>query len=239
MNRFKLVGPTLFVLAIFLSGCAGEADANVLFIGNSFTFGNDVPGLVEQIAEANGSTIDTTTIAEGGAFLDEHIQNPDVIAAVSSGDYDIVVLQEQSMAPAHRETFTSRTLPAAKVLDEFADASGTEVVLYQTWGHVNGNSTVGHGSYSSMQDHLVRSYDYLADETGANVARVGQAWQGFLPTGVSDPLHDIDGVHATAAGSYLSALVLAQWVSTEPIREAPAIGEVDEDLAMRLFTASW
>jgi hypothetical protein len=129
--------------------------------------------------------------------------------------------------------------PAAKVLDEFADASGTEVLLYQTWGHADGNPSIGYGSYASMQEHLIRSYDYLANETGANVARVGEAWQRFVPSGVSDQLHDPDGVHATPTGSYLSALVLAQWISTEPIREAPALGPVDEDLADRLLAASW
>jgi len=225
-----------FLLA---SGCAAEPDRTALFIGNSLTMNHDVPKLVEEIANANGSNVDTTMIAEGGAFLDEHIQNPDVIAALSSGEYDIVVLQEQSMAPAHRETFTNRTVPAARVLDGYVDETGAELLLYQTWGHANGNTTVGHASYSSMQDHLIRSYDHLASETGANVARVGEAWETFLPLSVSDPLHELDGVHATEAGSYLSALVLAQWISTEPIRVAPEIGEIEEDLAQRLLAASW
>ena len=90
----------LVLIAIALAGCGSEADHNVLFIGNSYTHFNDMPGIVETIGDANGVSIATEMIAPGGAFLHEHRANPNVINALQSGEFDIVVFQEQSVAPS-------------------------------------------------------------------------------------------------------------------------------------------
>ncbi len=81
----------LITVLFLLGGCAGEADHNVLFIGNSYTHTNDMPAMVREIADANDVTIKTTMIAPAGAFLDEHLRSPDVVNALRSGDYDTVV----------------------------------------------------------------------------------------------------------------------------------------------------
>lgn len=238
----RLMVVMLAAIAFAVAGCGGstasEPDARVLFVGNSFTFQNDVPGMVEQIADANGSSLETRMIASGGRFLDEHAEDSAVVEAVSSGEYDVVVLQEQSMAPAHGPTYVSRTVPAVATLDGLADASGTVVVLYQTWGHLDGNSTIGQPSYTSMQNALIESYDDLGRRTGASVAPVGERWMSFMAGNTTARLHASDGSHATPAGSYLAALVLAQWVATAPILEAPAVGDVDQALADQLFAAA-
>src|SRR4051794_37833515 len=73
--------------------------ANILFIGNSFTQRNDLPGLLANLAAARGMCIKHKLISAGGASLRTHWNAGRAAQAIASGGYDYVVLQEQSTLP--------------------------------------------------------------------------------------------------------------------------------------------
>ena len=234
MRRIHLI--TFLLSLAFLSGCGGEADHNVLFIGNSYTHFNDLPGIVEEIADANGVAVNTEMIAPGGAFLDEHVVNPDVIDALTSGEFDTVIFQEQSVAPSLPAFAAQRTIPAALALDRVADQSGMRVIWFQTWGRESGLPSEGHASYESMQAPIINTYNEIASQTGGAVARVGEVWQRArfsIPT----TLYEHDGSHPSAAGSYLAAAEITEALILQRIVDAPAVGSVDRDLAALLANA--
>ena len=227
----------LFLFFCFgvLSACSGPADHNVLFIGNSYTHFNDMPSTVEKIADANGVSVKTDMIAPGGAFLHEHVNNSEVVEAIQSGDYDTVILQEQSVAPSVAAFTRDNTIPAALSLDQIADEAGVRVVWFQTWGHVNGFPSEGHNSYESMQAAINSTYDSIAGQAGGQVARVGEA---FTRARISVPagLYNLDGTHPSPAGSYLAAVTITEAITFQPVAEAPAVGGVDESIAEALAT---
>src|SRR4051812_47887436 len=72
---------------------------NVLFIGNSFTARNDLPGLIAGLAAAAGTRMDHRLISAGGASLRMHWNKGEAVKAIGGGGYDYVVLQEQSTLP--------------------------------------------------------------------------------------------------------------------------------------------
>jgi hypothetical protein len=71
----------------------------VLFIGNSFTARNNLPGLIAQLAAARGVTIEHHLISAGGASLRTHWNAGKALKAIQNGHYNYVVLQEQSTLP--------------------------------------------------------------------------------------------------------------------------------------------
>src|SRR6516162_6874709 len=75
-----------------------SAPLKVLFIGNSFTARNDLPGLVARLAEARGKSLQHRLISAGGASLRSH-WNAGAAKAIQEGQCDCVVLQEQSTLP--------------------------------------------------------------------------------------------------------------------------------------------
>ena len=225
-----------FIAMIVLASCAGETDVNVLFIGNSHTHGNDLPGVLEEIGDANGVAIGTQMIAPGGAYLHEHVANPDVVAALQSGDFDMVVFQEQSVAPSVLAFAEQNTLPAARSLDSIADAAGVQVIWFQTWGHVAGFPSEAHSSYESMQAAINRTYETMAEQNGGSIARVGEAWtraRNTLPTAS----YIEDGTHPSPAGTYLAAVEITETIMGGPVSETPAVGDVDEQTAQALANA--
>ena len=70
----------------------------VLFIGNSYTFVNNLPWMLSELARAadDSPVIDTEMIVAGGATLRTHWEGGRALAAIRRGHWDYVVLQEQS-----------------------------------------------------------------------------------------------------------------------------------------------
>src|SRR5437016_1954919 len=77
---------------------------NVLFIGNSFTARNDLPGLIALLAKASGHHLQHQLISVGGASLRTHWNKGHAQNRIREGDFDYVVLQEQSTLPVKSAT---------------------------------------------------------------------------------------------------------------------------------------
>src|SRR3954464_7495416 len=82
----------------------------VLFIGNSFTARNDLPGLIAQLAKAGGHRLQHQLISVGGASLRTHWNKGHAQNRIREGDFDYVVLQEQSTLPVKNATRMHETV---------------------------------------------------------------------------------------------------------------------------------
>ncbi|MEM8705335.1 MAG: hypothetical protein AAGE98_02680 [Actinomycetota bacterium] len=227
-----------FVVSLAAACGGGEPEHSVLFVGNSLTFGNDVPSMVAAIADANGVPIEWEMIASGGARLSDHRADPAVERALRSGDFDVVVFQEQSEMPSVPHIAESQTIPAAVALDAIADAAGVRVIWYQTWGHRNGSAWSGHASYDTMFAEIADTYAEIGRVTGGEVAGAGWRWDRVLSRGIAVDLYDSDGYHASPAGSYLAAVAIADTLLVgQSLSEAPSVGGVDGDTAWLLMSS--
>jgi hypothetical protein len=200
----------------------------VLFIGNSFTARNDLPGLIAQLAAARGHRVEHRLISAGGASLRTHWNAGEAQKAIQDGQYDHVVLQEQSTLPVRN---ARRMHENVRLFDEAIQAAGAKTVLYTTWARQDAP-----GSQQAITD----AYAGIGRELGATVVPVGPAWQRFLRQHDRPALHDKDHSHPTLAGSYLAACVfLAVLFRESPVGvEAGAAGLSEKDVAL-LQGAAW
>merc|ERR1712168_891379 len=72
---------------------------NILFLGNSFTYYHDLPGMVSSLASAAGKSASTTMIAPGGQTLAGHVSGGS-LDTIRGGDWDAVIIQDQSQRPS-------------------------------------------------------------------------------------------------------------------------------------------
>ena len=168
---------------------------NVLFVGNSFTARNDLPGLIASLAESAGLRLTHRLISAGGASLRMHWNKGEAQKAIATGEYDFVVLQEQSTLPVKTAT---RMHENVRLFDGAIRAAGGKTALYLTWARQHSPES---------QKAITDAYASIADETGATLIPVGVAWQRFLAKHREPALYDPDQSHPTAAGSYLAACV--------------------------------
>ena len=81
------------------SKAASRKVQRILFIGNSFTAQNDLPGLIASVADQSGHHVEHQLVSHGGASLRRHWNGGEAKRLIESGKFDVVVLQEQSTLP--------------------------------------------------------------------------------------------------------------------------------------------
>lgn len=200
----------------------------VLFVGNSFTARNNVPGLIAQLAEARGKQLQYRLISAGGASLRMHWNKGDALDAMEEGRYDYVILQEQSTLPVKN---AARMHENIRLFDEAIKASGARTALYLTWARENVPET---------QKAITDAYNVIGMELGAVVVPAGVAFETFMRRHSSPVLHDKDKSHPTLAGSYLAACVfLAVLFGENPVGIASDLKGLARSEAELLQKAAW
>ncbi len=107
-----------------------RAEVRLLFIGNSFTQRNDLPGMLEELALARSISLVHDLISVGGASLRTHWNAGRAAEAIASGGYDYVVLQEQSTLPIKN---AARMAENIRLFDDAIERAKSRTVLYMTW----------------------------------------------------------------------------------------------------------
>lgn len=207
------------------SGASDHAGAarRVLFVGNSYTYVNDLPAMLA--AMARGSTTDalsTDAVVVGGATLQMHWDTTGARDRLRLGASD-VVLQGQSVEPLFQRAVFAR------YADEFAalaQSVAARPVWFATWARRADSDVYAEpfsgGSPDAMTAALEREYAAAAMRNGGALARVGEAWRRSLAARPTLALHSDDGSHPTVAGTYLAACVMYAAIFGHPVREDAA-----------------
>lgn len=164
-----------------------RAGMRVLFVGNSFTYYNSMPALVQQLAaaDAGAEPIFAVWYTRPGWTLREASGDDGLEALLKEVRWDTVVLQEQSqlaLDERHRETD-----PVVRDLQRRIASGGARTILFMTWW------------YRADWD--------LASELSVPVAPVAPAWAEAQRRDPGLNLWASDGRHPGPAGSYLAACV--------------------------------
>lgn len=196
--RFALVVGLLLAVPALAQQPADEevaAPLHVLFIGNSLTYTNDLPAVFRALAEAAGKSRPFVRAVTGPGFsLEDQWNQGDAQKAISVGSWDYVVLQQgPSASPDGISVLRAYTERFAKEIR----AVGARPVLYMVWP-----------STSRPQDFdgVVQSYAGAAKAVGGLVCPAGDAWRLAWKKNPKLALYSADGLHPTAAGTYLAAL---------------------------------
>lgn len=186
---------------------SGGCPESILFIGNSYTYFNNVPELIAALmAQGAGCHVLTRMIAPGGAQLRKQWTDESTRAALSERKWDYVILQDQSTLGVDyyvdgnpRVVGDSLFAPAADLWSKAAQGAGSQPVFYLTWSRK---------ATPEDQAALNHAYFNAARRAGAPVAPVGIAWQLVRHERPDLELYWKDGSHPSPAGSYLAACTL-------------------------------
>lgn len=206
------------------AGGAGPGDCNqvesVLFIGNSYTAYNDLPGLVGSFAIGQSCSVNIESNTPGGVSFADHLQDATTLRLLEQGGWDAVVLQNFSQTPSQPpEEVEMTSLLDAEALADLArqHSPDARIVYYVTWGRRDGDADNcdTYPKVCTFEGHteaLIEGYEMYATATDGELARVGPAWRFVVedpdaPEGAAE-LWTNDGSHPTLAGSYLAASVI-------------------------------
>lgn len=225
--RIRLLGDVDIAAAQRLvSAPAVEGRYRVLFVGNSFTYGHDVPGRVVALAGGEDVPLDVATLAEGGARLAGTLARPGVRAVLEAAGWDAVVLQDHSTTafdPAYRHDSAAAIAYAAAVV------APRPVVIVTPWARAAGHPIYEAGeviraglqqpqSPQHMTETTALFFEAAAGaarETGAPVHLAPVARRWLAASGEGAALYGPDRYHASPEGAALVARVV--WEALGPL----------------------
>jgi len=173
-----------------------EGAKRVLFIGNSLTYANDLPGMVQALAAAAGEPLHVETVAGADYGLQDHWSAGSARRAVERGGWNVVVLQQ---GPSALPESRALLIEYARRFAARARQVGARPALYMVWP-----SAQRSGDF----DRVSESYRLAAEDVGGLLFPAGEAWRAAWRSDPGLPLYSADGFHPSAAGTYAAALVI-------------------------------
>ena len=218
---------TLLLLAVILINKLFAQDTlSVLFLGNSYSSYNNLPQLVQSLSSSAGKTLIIDSNMPGGMTISGHVNNATSIAKISQGNWDYVVIQEQSQIPSIDYYRYNEMYPAMTDLKSLIEQYNpcAKIITYMTWGRQYGGQQCGPGAtycspvfvdFNHMQDSLTSAYLEISEQLNIQCAPVGLTWQNIL-NDTTLILHSNDNSHPNIDGSYVAALTIYSSIWKQP-----------------------
>ena len=198
-------------------------DITILFLGNSHTAYNDLPGMVVAMVQAgeSGKTVGAA-VAPGYLFLDERLHDQATQSLLHGQQWTFVVLQAQKYSASGR--FTYSTAEAVELVRQSRQA-GAVPIMFPEWPRVGIDET------QTIYDLHVS----IARTAPACVAPVPQAFDLARARDPQLTLHASDGNHSAPPGAFLAALVLyATMTGLSPL-DVPTLTQFPVDAGTQAF----
>ena len=208
----------LLIAVISIKNLLAQDTLSVLFIGNSYTSYNNLPLLVKNLSTSAGKTLNIDSNMPGGYLMSSHAADGTTLSKISMGNWDYVILQEQSQIPTIEYYRYNDMYPAMIDLKALINLYNpcAKIITYMTWGRrFGGQQFDPSGTYCSpvfanfnhMQDSLTSAYLEISEQLKVQCAPVGVVWQNIL-NDTNLVLHSGDNSHPNIDGSYVAACAI-------------------------------
>ena len=212
---------TLALLTCLASMTSVYAQTDILFIGNSFTYGwgspvrhyradsvtdlnnegiGGVPALFKSFADQAGLDYDVYLETRGGAGIDFHLENK--LGVIGRRPWDQVVMHGYSTLDAEDPGNPDKLVDTVANMTEFLRSKNpaVEVYLTSTWSRADQTYLPDRPwtgqPIEQMALDVRAGYDLAAAAPGvAGVNGVGEAWSRAMALGIADP-NPYDGIEA-------------------------------------------
>lgn len=188
-----------------------EADTRILFVGNSLTAANDLPGLTATIATAAGHSVAVLGITAPNYSLEEHWR-AGLAARIADLRPDVVVFQQ---GPSSLRESRTHLLQWTDSVAPVVAAAGGRVAFLMVWPE---------RARLHAFDDVRESYRLAAERAGGTFIPAGEAWRPLLEPEaprVPDP-YGPDGFHPSHEGSVLAAYVVVRALFGSSVQGLPA-----------------
>ena len=227
--------------------CRDSTQLKALFIGNSYTFVNNMPSLFKNMACDAGINVLVTMAAQSNYRFQDHANSSTTLNAIDSRQWDFVILQNHSLALSHTPADVATiSLPHAVTLADAISLNNnlTQIIYYVTQGRENGDilncpsyplvcTFVGH------TEALNTGYQVYQNSTGGQLALASNAWKMVVddtsaPFAPSDLWKPDKNSHPELLGSYLSTCTLFATIFNQSPLGLAAPNNVSETNALYL-----
>ncbi len=188
--------------------------SQILFIGNSYTYVNDLPGMVEAMASQVGVHLDVSSVVAGGVSLEDHWNDGTARSRLEAHRWDVVILQQ---GPSSLPESRVNLLEYAGRFGPIIRSAGARAAFYSVWPE-----KARLFAYEAARE----SYTAAADSLHGMLFPASEAWLAAWRRDSTLELYGPDGLHPTVMGTYLVALGMVSQLTGKPATDLPSTVEV-------------
>jgi hypothetical protein len=201
------------LLATVLAACGGSPSdpgdrvLRVLYLGNSLTGFQDVPQMVQALADSAGRRpLELHAVASPGLMLRDHwASSPTRDLLERGGPWDLVILQERAIVSDTGRAYLR------EMVELMSAATSAPIAVMAVWAPQSAPA------YFETLYSIVLS---VASATQARVIPAGEAWRIALRDAPWIQLY-ADDMYPSEAGGYLTALVTFHAIYRQPLVGLP------------------
>ena len=180
-----------------------DSTVNMLFIGNSLTFSNNLPQLVQAKAKKGGKIIKTKMIAYPNYGLEDHWNDGKIQQLIKTNKYDFVIIQQGPSSQTYGRT--SLIMYGAK-LKKICRQNNSQLVYFMVWPS---------RQYYHTFDGVIENYTEAAEKNDALLCAVGQNWKAHFDATNDFSYYEADGFHPSLKGSKVAAEIIAKILTSD------------------------
>lgn len=171
---------------------------SILFVGNSLTYYNNLPALVEQKAKKSALNIKTEMLAKPNYAIIDHWEEGNVQSLISEHKYDYVIIQQ---GPSSQDEGKEILIHSGKQYSKLCKANGTTLVYFMVWPSLK---------YYHTFPQVIANHELAAKLNNALLCPVGKTWKEHFDVSKDFTYYSEDGFHPSVKGSNSAAKVIVE-----------------------------
>lgn len=173
---------------------------NILFIGNSLTYTNNLPELVKKKAKLKGIKINIKMIAFPNYAIEDHWNDGQVQKLISSKKHDFVIIQQ---GPSSQNDGRKMLIEYGKKYDSLCKLNDVKLCYFMVWPSLNHYRTF---------DDVIKNHTDAASINNSILLPVGKIWKDYIDSTNNDEYYGSDGFHPSLKGSQIAAKVIVEYL---------------------------
>ena len=165
----------------------------ILFIGNSLTYSNNLPKLVKNSAKINGIIVNTKMIALPNYAIEDHWNDGKVQKLISNNKFDFVLIQQ---GPSSQNDGRKMLIEYGEKYSKLCNLNNSKLFYFMVWSSVK---------YYHTFEGVIKNHKDAALLNNSILIPVGEKWKKFIDNTQNFEYHGIDGFHPSLKGSEIAA----------------------------------
>ncbi len=196
-----------------INSIISESTVKVLFIGNSLTFGNNMPDIFNNLSINAGKDVYVDQITPSGVSLNFHSYNKESIDKINEQKWTYIILQSNDIT-AFPDMYNDEVANINRLKNHIKrNNEKTKIIYLMVWSlrdGWNGIELNGEKVFYSYEEYMNKIYNgtiYISEQCDVIIAPVGWIWKHIIEEKpeIKSNLFAPDGAHPALYGSYITA----------------------------------
>ena len=173
-----------------------DSAKQILFIGNSLTYTNDLPDIVARIGRDKGIEIATTMITYPNYALEDHWNDGQIQLLIATKKYHFVVVQQ---GPSSQNDGRVMLMDYGARIKALCTANNSQLAFFMVWPALANFHTF---------DGVIKNYTDAAVATNSLLCPVGKIWKEYFNATNDYSYYGLDMFHPSLKGSEKAAEII-------------------------------